>query len=241
MWIDIAANLRSFTLNFHRQMEPFRELFAELAVRERQYERVYDAGWLPHHTTPLSLISEHDDAQRIRDLLRAHYAADWEQVRACFEAELVKYDLDCEAKDCFREALDAHEGRRYRAPPKLLFPEIERVVREELYQGSVAKALTSQEELRVAAGTLTPFELGKNSVGGLRLYKKFEKHLYAHVKTPAEIARARVDPVPNRHACLHGVVVYSSMQASLNALIMTDFVFAIVNALKPRGANWRKS
>jgi hypothetical protein len=240
MWARVAVDVRQFSLDLRRQMEPLFGFLKELGAQERQYQRVYDAGWLPHHTTPLQLISEDADPQRIRELLRAHYAADWEQVRADFEAELAKYDLDCEAKDCFREALDAHEGRRYRAPPKLLFPEIERVVREELYNGSVAEALTSQHELRAAAGTLTPFELGKNSVGGLRLYRKFEEHLYAHVKTPDEIAHARADPVPNRHASLHGVVVYSSMQSSLNALIMTDFVFAIVNALKPRGANWRK-
>lgn len=240
MWAKVAANVRRFSLNLHRQMEPFQELLSELATQERQYQRVYDAGWLPHHTTPLRLIPDEADAQRIRELLRAYYAADWEQVRASFEAEIANYDLDYEAKGCFREALDAHESRRYRAPPRLLFPEIERVVREELYQGNVTEPLTSQLELRCAAGTLTPFELGRNSVGGLRLYRKFEEHLYAHVKTPDEIARARTDPVPNRHACLHGVVLYPSMQSSLNALIMTDFVFAIVNALKPRGVNWRK-
>lgn len=220
-------------------MGPLSKLLAELAIKERQYERVYEAGWLPHHTTPLQLIAEDHDEGRIRELLRAHYAADWEQVRSTFEVELNAYDLDCEAKGCFREALDAHEGRRYRTPPKLLFPEIERVVREELYGGDVASALTSQQELRAAAGTLAPFELGKNSVGGLRLFKKFEQHLYAHVKTPDEIADARADPVPNRHAALHGVVVYSSMQSSLNALIMTDFIFAVVHALKSRGADWR--
>ncbi len=236
MWGSVAVKN---TLNLGRLLAPFGDLFSELALQERQHQRVYDAGWLPHHTTPIDLISEADDSQRVRELLRAHYAADWEKVRVAFEAELAGYDIDREAKSCFREALDAHEGRRYRAPPRLLFPEIERIVREELFKGSVAEALTSQQALRVAAGTLTPFELGRNSVGGLRLYSKFEDHLYARIRSQDDLERARADPVPNRHAVLHGLIVYSSMQSSLNALIMTDFIFAIVNALKSRGEDWQ--
>jgi len=234
----LGSHFLAFAEGIGRQMMPFQGLFAELAVREEQYQRVYDAGWLPHHTTPLDLIADEDDSQRIRETLRAHYAADWEQVRSKFEGELANYDLDHEAKSCFVEALDAHEGRRYRAPPRLLFPEIERVVREELFAGDVKKALTSQRDLRAAAGTLSLRELNKNAIGGFRLFRKLEEHLYARVKTPTEIATARADPVPNRHATIHGIVVYSSMQSSLNALIMTDFVFAVVSVLKARGANW---
>ena len=40
------------------------------------------------------------------------------------------------------------------------------------------------------------------------------------------------DPIPNRHAALHGLVIYSSMQNSLNSIFMTEFIFQVISALK---------
>ena len=45
------------------------------------------------------------------------------------------------------------------------------------------------------------------------------------------------DAVPNRHAAVHGLVVYRSFKNSLNTLFMTDYVFQIVNAVKKRMAS----
>jgi hypothetical protein len=67
---------------------------------------------------------------------------------------------------------------------------------------------------------------------GYALYIKLEKHLYKTVRRPDEIAEAVADAVPNRHASLHGIVTYSTMQNSLNALIMTDFVFHLIGQIK---------
>ena len=49
-----------------------------------------------------------------------------------------------------------------------------------------------------------------------------------------EAARQRLarDPVPNRPAVVHGLVVYSSMQNSLNAIFMTDYIFLVIGLLK---------
>src|SRR3546814_5398382 len=43
-------------------------------------------------------------------------------------------------------------------------------------------------------------------VSGVRLYSKLAEHLYKQVRTPDEVEAARLDPVPNRHAVLHGRV-----------------------------------
>ena len=40
------------------------------------------------------------------------------------------------------------------------------------------------------------------------------------------------EPVPNRHAAVHGLAVYSSMQSSLNAIFMADFIFQAIGVLK---------
>ncbi|MCY4138623.1 MAG: hypothetical protein OXF56_10200 [Rhodobacteraceae bacterium] len=38
--------------------------------------------------------------------------------------------------------------------------------------------------------------------------------------------------MPNRHAAVHGLVVYSSMQNSLNAIFMADYIFQPIGVLK---------
>ena len=40
--------------------------------------------------------------------------------------------------------------------------------------------------------------------------------------------RLEQDPVPNRHAAMHGYVVYSSQQNSLNAIFMADYILGVV-------------
>jgi len=46
------------------------------------------------------------------------------------------------------------------------------------------------------------------------------------------LARMEADPVPNRHAALHGIIVYRSFKNSLNAIFMTDYIFQVVDAVK---------
>lgn len=49
-----------------------------------------------------------------------------------------------------------------------------------------------------------------------------------------EEARQRLvrDPIPNRHAALHGLVVYSTRQNSLNVIFIGDYVFELISVLK---------
>jgi hypothetical protein len=40
------------------------------------------------------------------------------------------------------------------------------------------------------------------------------------------------DPVPNRHAALHGLVAYDSLKCSIGTLVMADFLFRVICAVK---------
>jgi hypothetical protein len=48
-------------------------------------------------------------------------------------------------------------------------------------------------------------------------------------------AKLESDPVPNRHAAIHGLIVYNSFWHSLNVIFMTDYAFQVVTALKAPG------
>ena len=73
-----------------------------------------------------------------------------------------------------------------------------------------------------------------------KLSRMFARHLYSNVKAPQRLSEVEADPVPNRHAALHGLVVYASAQASLNALIMAEYahlsILAVARALAEREA-----
>jgi hypothetical protein len=71
-------------------------------------------------------------------------------------------------------------------------------------------------------------------VYGLNLFRRLTKHLYENVRTEPDRQRFAQDPVPNRHAAVHGLVIYSSMQNSLNTIFMADYIFQVISFLKNR-------
>lgn len=193
-------------------------------------ELIEKAGWLPHYTSPFDQITLDDDPSAVHDLLGSHYRENWDAVKAQFLTKLATYDVDGEAKETFTEALELHELGHYRAVVRLLFPEIERVARIELYEGKLN--IASLKELREAAGK----NLGLSSFGSTRysfnLYRRVSEHLYEYVTSPESIERYTNDPVPNRHASLHGVVIYKNVNNSLNAIIMAEMMLALISDLK---------
>ena len=66
----------------------------------------------------------------------------------------------------------------------------------------------------------------------LAQFRRMTNHLYEPVRTEERVAELASDPVPNRHATVHGLVSYSTVQSSLNALIMTEFMYRIIHSLK---------
>ena len=140
--------------------------------------------------------------------------------------------MDTEAKLTFREALQAHGHGLYRAVPRLLFPEVERLFRphklEKMRNTQVDKIL--EEKLR----ELTVSELQDHGGFTFSGMKKITEHLYHQMWEDKPYPDADIDPVPNRHAALHGFVVYKSPQSSFNMLVMGELAFGVVSALNAR-------
>ena len=107
-------------------------------------------------------------------------------------------------------------------------PEIERVSRIELHGDNLREKITSQPHLRELAGQLSLNAVEPRGYYGLVLFKKLTDHLYNRIATEEDRNRCNQDPVPNRHAAVHGLVVYSSNQNSLNTIFMADYIFQII-------------
>ncbi|MBN8819205.1 MAG: hypothetical protein J0I80_10880 [Sphingomonas sp.] len=211
----------------------------------RKAAMVEKSGWLPHHTTPFDLLeSEGMEDDQIADLIAGYYAQEWAAVEQAFVTQLADYDLDDEAKETMREALSAHRQGLFRVAPRLLFPEIERVCSDAFFDGqrTITVPTKKGKQARLPITRLKEvWEMVRElPLGDLaayeyswQLFRKVEEHLYDEVGDD-ETARDkyRADPVPNRHAALHGIICYKTQQTSLNTIIMADFIFHLVSQLK---------
>jgi hypothetical protein len=125
--------------------------------------------------------------------------------------------------------LAGHRIGHFRSVVRLLFPEIERIA------GTLtdfAKAKKPDKVLQELAGELSLSDIEPHGYSGFALFQRLVDHLYVPVYTAEERQRMEADHVPNRHAALHGVVIYRSFKNSLNTLIMTDYVFQVADVVR---------
>jgi hypothetical protein len=170
------------------------------------------------------------DYDGLKAKLYDHYSNQWSDVRVRIRDRVAGFNIDQEAKDALAEALEAHGNGHYRSECRLLLPEIERVARVELRNNALG-VLHVDNVIGDEAGLLP---LGHTETPGyyaLGLFRRLTEHIYIKVDA-ANRAKLEQDPVPNRHAAIHGLVIYNSFWNSLNVIFMTDYAFQVVSAVK---------
>lgn len=236
-WQAFLANVNAAARAYNQfreqiadSLRPLQAFFAELARQEHLARLVESSGWLPHYTTPFSLLTETMDVTEINDAMANYYQRNLAEVETQFLEKVRAYDLDQQVVETLMEALACHRFGLHRSCVRLLFPEIERVACLEFYGGVRERRASlpgfSEAVMELPAGHILSFDFGA------KLIAKLESHLYIQVKGAAAIAKASADPVPNRHAAIHGLVDYNTAQNSMNTLIMADFIFHLLSALK---------
>lgn len=230
---DIGAQMAAYTRGLHEAFAPLQEVFARLAKNGAQARAVEQAGWLPHATTPFDKVPLDASPAEASEILMNHYRQHWELAEQNFMSGVEARSVDAEAKATFAEALAAHRHGLYRLVPRTLFPEIERVARARLYDGAL-DGITSLPSFSDTVGKLPAGDVLAFAYG-MELFKKIRKHLYLKIGKNADVlAQCETDPVPNRHATVHGLISYSSAQNSLNMLVMADFLFHLIGVLGDR-------
>lgn len=191
-------------------------------------KRLGKIGWLPHHTTPFELVLK-TEPDKLSDRLEEYYGREWGQVSEAILGRLDCYEIDPEAKATFREALNAHGYGFYRATCRVLFPEMERVLRVEMYGGRWKQQQNTSQKEFIALVEEFPAGITLTDPWAYELYQRLSDHIYAKAK---ESNQQRFESIPNRHAAVHGLIVYSSLKHSMNTIIMADYVFAVISAAK---------
>lgn len=221
---SIADNYRNSIESVRRLVEPTRFSSRHFQVAEEQMQLLDAAGLLPHYTTPFNLLKHKPtgDGESLAQSLEKYYLDNWKQTRSAILLRLRRYSVDDESKAVVREALTLHRQRRFRSVVRMLFPEIERIARNELLNNDLKAA--ALRKLMKVAGSLTPAETEPRGYYGWRLYTRLTEHIYSPARSVRQVSKLARDHVPNRHAAIHGLVSYSSHRNSLNTLIMADYV-----------------
>jgi hypothetical protein len=198
--------------------------------------KALEAGWVPFKGMPCDDMSLEWSMQDFDTYLSNFTADKWPSIRSAFTKTVKASGVDQEAIETFQEALLGYEQGNYRSVVRVLFPEIERVARESVYGGSRqedsagrrgrAKMNTSLRDYRHAVRHELPAGLAMHSTFGFTLTNKMDEHLYTWVgEDEVSLSKFRDDPIPNRHASMHGYVPYSSRKNAFNTIAMAAFMF----------------
>ena len=254
LFTEVDQRLQPLAMKLQRLKEAAAPIVREFVEWNVSCEVLGRAGWLPHYTTPFDYIAKYgEDIEAVRSRLLDYYKDNWQNVRSEIESRLPDYKIDAEAKATFREALDAHEAGLYRCVCRVLFPEIERVFRAELFNNKIGlisykkfiKALLDNHESIddfISAGLydLSNFRHLTKAFQEKEGKQKGEKEkntsesdklifgLFNDALSEEHRESLKQSPIPNRHATIHGLVIYSSPQNSLNTIFIADYVFRIV-------------
>ncbi|MGY4600384.1 hypothetical protein ACVWXL_008130 [Bradyrhizobium sp. GM22.5] len=209
-------------------------LFDQLAKADRRKQALDRLGVLPHPSTPFTLLDADDTDDILRSALERHYRDNWGKISQDIRDRAEQFDIDEEAKAALAESLAAHQNGHYRSVCRLLLPEIERVARVELL-GNDLGTIKVDKVIGEPGMELSISQTNPPGFYALGLYQRLTDHIYVRVDA-SNREKLESDPVPNRHAAIHGLIVYNSFWHSLNCIFMTDFAFQVVSAVKRLGS-----
>lgn len=236
----IAANELHKTVaprvrRFHEVLEPYARAavpyLRAAALAAAFYDRVrkiYETtGLLYHYTFPNELIvGENAVKDHMENAVLEHYRGNWRSVSSEIETNIDQYTIPKASREALKEGLHAHGIGLYQAVPRIVFPEIERVLVNSGYNFSSPEFV---KDVKTLGSTLTLEEF-PDAILGMPTWEKFVDHVYKTVKTPAQVAYHQGHPVPNRHAAIHGRVTYDTQVQSLNSIFLVDFMMRLLPA-----------
>ena len=198
----------------------------------RERARFEEAEWFPHSTFPRHLLNWNGHEAYSDEIVLTYYRENWSTVCQVIEKELSECHVDRDAKEAVRQALIAHENGLYQLVPPSLFAAIERAVRVCLYDDKVG-SISVKNRLVSLLGRL-PISVLPGGTLAFVGFTQLSDHLYENIHTDDVRERFLDASIPNRHAAIHGLVIYSSEKSSLNAIFVAMYVFRVLTVLKPR-------
>ena len=189
-----------------------------------------ELGWVVHRTLPTTVLEDASE-DKLDEAIMTHYKERWAEVRREIELATSGYLIDEDSKETMSQILSAHEYGLYRLVPVTIMVEIERAVRVHLYGELVGRHLDIGGKIVDEISEL-PISAFQDITSGIIQHETLENHLYEHIDDDSERSQFAEDPIPNRHAAIHGLVPYSTEKSSLNSIFLADFVLQMITAIK---------
>lgn len=196
----------------------------------RNADMLKSAGWLPHLSIPAGVCQGAlDKSMDVSTAVECYLRDNWDSVAAVFRERFRAVGADEEALAAMDEALECRGRGLHRAVSRIVFPEIERVVRLRVPPPKPDQ-MAGLGEFRKSIGEValsSPFDA--SAFIWLEIYDEIQNVCYAKVG----LDRGEDDfRFPNRHAVAHGRFPYSSPRDSMNSLVLADFMLTCVQTLE---------
>ncbi len=196
----------------------------------RENARFKEVEWFPHSTFPRHLLGSDTDDAYSDEAVLTYYRVNWENVKEAIEAELSQCQVSEEAKAAVHQALIAHEKGLYLLVPPALFTAIEGAVRVGLFENRVGRVSVGEQLVPILKKL--PVSALPDGALGLVGVSNLSNHLYESIYTDAAREKFSGASIPNRHATIHALVIYSSEKSSLNAIFAAIYVLRSLTVLK---------
>lgn len=227
---SLSVALKELLRPIANAIEELKPIGIGIALSMAAKEELEKAGILPHTTTPWSKFSQ-DDPSRFSSDTMEYYRENWDVVRAEMEKECSEYQVGVELHAAYKDALICHSHRLYRSSVLTLFPYIEGEFRKAYHLKPGGKGYASLREFRETLQNV-PAGVALNNVAPFRMMKMLDEHFYEGVLSEEAVHQLSSDPIPNRHAALHGLIDYNSELNSLNTIIFASYFMSLVHSLK---------
>jgi hypothetical protein len=204
-----------------------------------EQESIFDiielAGFLPHFTMPFGDIFENKESiESIKNLINEYYREELIEVQESIMENYDTLNVNTEYRVIMKESLELHQFGYFRAVCGLIFPAIERAMRELPFIGHFkAKPVRS---FQAEISRTFPWKLQVLETNP-RLVSIFMNHIYRKISCSDDIVYFTDNSIPNRHACIHRIIVYDKFYHSLNTIFIADCVFNMIELIRDNPKN----
>ncbi len=239
--------LKLFSQRIYKQLESFRTISFQIAEKRetlqsalspcvaeittlgtiwRMHDRAYETGWIlcpdvsDFDGYQNILKKSGEDDETLDRCISEFYSVNWPRIGSYLRSEFSTYSLDELSKSAFCTALTLHGADKYDLVPRILFPEIERVIRIKLFENSQGK-IGSKAMIENFGKKYSWREVTTRSpITHHILFGELIRWVFADCKTRGAI---ETHCVPNRHEVIHGLDITLTFKDSVNMLHL--FVF----------------
>lgn len=225
---EISESLRTFSCQFVAGLKPLVHGIMSGGTIWRMNDLANETGWILYPD-----ISEFDECRNILEIagedwgrcISKIYSENWSKIGSVLKSEFLAYSLDELSKSTFCVALELHEKGKYDLVPRILFPEIERVMRIRLFNNFHGK-ISGQDMVKKFGRKYSLREIiGRNPIAYYTLFGELIHWVFA-----GENKRKTVKQhcVPNRHEVIHGFGDTLTFKDSVNMLLFASFVMGVM-------------